>query len=738
MHKFESAPLTRFNRVGIDVPASFDVQLDHGVKLDYENLISNTPCVTSTYDGSLTNPQLVLSTDYGLEPWDERLYYPVSRLSSIHGRTLEVIADTAEIYDQYGNAFYSINIKGCDLHKPHFMRSATAARDHIIHGLQESIVIERIIRSSQHLRKFGVGTEYICGLVAPTSYPFDSTQGIDEKKLLALPQFLEQLSDDFAKKSKDNGRSALEIKTEMIDRFKDCSYLITYRAHDCPYRLNEIADPKKFISLKEFLYRNTPSKQMHAHLEKKSPTSFLFFDFVPEFATNLAKMHESGIVHGFLHENNITALGSIVDLDSCKGEPLGIGDAPTTDYDEFKDVIYAIASIQEVVDRFDFQEKSSVLEQRNKDIAKHFAIKDLLAIYINERCESEEQALVLLANLIKNWQRAMADNNHETNGLSALRFTEYALSTYRFLQEHFSEEMKYDDSFDIRLTKTLDETILSAFPYNFLRDYKGKIFDQKWTYGMAAENRMVLEKDREAQPMLKGLVKNVILLNKMNEKVEISNKQSAIKFLEELHIIKSLVGDDSDDAEKLSAESANQARLKIDQLYDNLILRNISVNKEQEGLKGLIEISVDNRLKAIKCPVIYCENPTDQKNAVKSYEATQRAQVSLIPRLKGSEFREVVRAIMEKGDDNYIIAPYSILEDLTSYTDPGDILPMLFAITAQDQKAIYIVSGKNTDDPRIYVFDFSLFQVAQSPVYDLSSFLDYERLKDELISSVLL
>jgi hypothetical protein len=325
MRRLEAKPMTGFNDTPIDKPEAFSVVLASGKELGYDDVISVTPAVTSAYD-VCAQPQLVLGSEEGLPAWDEEAHYPVGRLATFHGRNLEVLADRVKIQDRFGNVFRSLGIKGSDYSDPHFFKSETASREVIVNGLQESLVMERILRVSRLLREHGVGTEYICGLSIPETFPLDKHDGdVDTKTAVPFAEFFETLAARYAAENQ-NGKSALEIKAELIERLSDCDYLVTYRALDCPYRFGELLSPDKFAELQQFRIKAADNPIEAERIEKQTLTGYLQQEFVPTLARNLAKFHNLGLVHKFLHRDNITALGSIVDLDSVEGEALGLGD----------------------------------------------------------------------------------------------------------------------------------------------------------------------------------------------------------------------------------------------------------------------------------------------------------------------------------------------------------------------------------------------------------------------------
>jgi hypothetical protein len=65
----------------------------------------------------------------------------------------------------------------------------------------------------------------------------------------------------------------------------------------------------------------------------------------PRLGRNMARMHSLGLAHGFAGKMNLTALGSIVDLDSVHGEALGYNDEPITIKDVFHDILEVMLAL---------------------------------------------------------------------------------------------------------------------------------------------------------------------------------------------------------------------------------------------------------------------------------------------------------------------------------------------------------------------------------------------------------
>jgi hypothetical protein len=474
MRHLETKTMAGFNDTRIDTPEAFSVILSNGTELGYDDVVSITPAVTSDYDG-YARPQLVLGTDEGLPRWDESRYYPVGRLATFHGRNLEVLADRVSIQDHFGNTFNSLCIKGSDFSDPHLFRSATASREYIVHGLQESLVMERIMRASKLLREHGVGTEYICGLSVPESFPLDKQgKAIDNKTATPFSDFLETLASRYAAESQ-NGKSALEIKTDLIERFSDCDYLITYRALDCPYRFGELLDGKQFAKLKEYRKKMTDNPSEIEEIENQSLTEYLDDKFVPTLARNLAKMHKIGLVHGFLHRDNITALGSIIDLDSVRGEALGLGDT----FENPKLIRLDVKLRAKMEDIFQCINNIETVGQYvdNPRVSAQALAEKFLSTYIHEAFDTEEEQDAFVAELLGHAYTIsyLSDDASAMHHNSQLIFGAY-VNLHPDILEAVREDIPLpDEKIDIHNSRRKASQHFSLFPTALIKGWRKQI-----------------------------------------------------------------------------------------------------------------------------------------------------------------------------------------------------------------------------------------------------------------------
>lgn len=494
MRHLETEPMGGINQTQIDVPRVFYVETN-GRRLTYNEIIDNTPVISSTYDGAV-NRQMVLGEEGDIPFWDASRFYPVGRLASFHGRNIDVIAPVT-VEDRHGNQFNSLCIKGTDMSNPEFMEHITAERDYIIRGFQESLVMERVIRASKILRENNVGTEYICGLTLPIKFPLDKSSGnaFDTKEAVDLPDLLEYLATDFAKKEADkSNKSPLEIKSEMIEKFQDCDYLISYRAMDCPIRFGQLdeATPSGFKLLQPYLdaaRKTLSAKKREDHLpEGITRERYIsdYFSFI--LGTNLGAMHGLGIAHGFLHSNNITALGSIVDLDSCKGEVLGFNDEPRAVGHYLADVMTAINSIKSVVGNTNVQNDQDTQDNIEKFMSKSLSIRNFLLSYVYAVYESDEERIDYIMYLLTHANELF----DEVNEIAHIRQSLYAVYEIIIENEGPSPSMETERLLDMlkdHSTPNKDSTSLSLIPSFALKPLEKNILGEEYAHKSPTDDK---------------------------------------------------------------------------------------------------------------------------------------------------------------------------------------------------------------------------------------------------------
>ena len=714
MRRLETRPLDGFNETNLDRPAVFEVTLADGRTLGYDDIIANTPAVTSDYDG-FHRPQLVLGTEGGLEQWDENAYFPVGRLNASHGRNLEILADNVRIEDGYGNEYRSLCIKGSDLSNPYIFKSITAERDYLVNGLQESLVMERVIRASKLLRENGVDTEYICGLVLPKTFPFDGEQRpVDIKTGTKLPEFLAHLATRFAQNRKDDdGKSALEVKSEMIDRFKDCDYLVTYRAMDCPIRFTEIADPEKYEEFKEFVRQNYDGPDMEYYLRAvKKPVNYTYHSLAPALGKNIGRMHRLGLMHGFPHGRNISALGALVDLDSCHGEPLGLGDEPLTTDDYLQDATYCIRTLREVVDDMRTPEYNQAEEALAIEHNKLFVSNKFLTAYLRERFDTIEERNQCLADML------FYANDKQLLG-TAVGIERYLLilcNTYKMCNQDYdaSRPVDFPDISDLGpqdIEVSRGTSFVRALPIKYLRENRDKLTSYEWTINDTIPTVSFAPKTPIYHP-LRMIMRSLVMSQaiKLYQQSGYDNDPQAL-FESLMHIERWPKSWDGRETGKEATEAYNNhlTAAVVDKLCESgveevrhpvlaqLIETDLGHMNEQLGYADLAKRNESN------LDVLYVDGP-DQYRDVFAAFGLEEAPVSFVD---SATMGELLIEGEQEAADLILVADYSITNAVAFPLNRGDVnRDVLFG---NADKPSMVISGLSTGEPKVYIVDRGKF-----------------------------
>ncbi|MGZ6004635.1 MAG: hypothetical protein ACXWLH_00630 [Candidatus Saccharimonadales bacterium] len=279
----------------------------------------------------------------------------LKRPSPAHVRSFEVWTSSTEyITDEFGNHYHSLNLKGNNFSNPQTIETATAPDKIIAWGLQESNSIRRVLIASRMLRSLGVGTEFITGLAEPKTFPVPNKDaqigGFRPNDLVA---YKDRLVNNAWMSTIDEDKTT-EKYVEITKAFERKTYYISLRAMDTSIRLGDIhhvGDKGPAYNHIFELINNLGIHPESGPLNNQTATRFLELSrymegvVAPRLAKNLATMHAHGLAHRFPNAMNITALGSIVDLDSVHGEPLGLGDEPISSEDIAIDITQAMDSL---------------------------------------------------------------------------------------------------------------------------------------------------------------------------------------------------------------------------------------------------------------------------------------------------------------------------------------------------------------------------------------------------------
>lgn len=260
-----------------------------------------------------------------------------------HGRSFELehslLAEPWQ--DEFGNSYSSISLKGNNYSEPSVIETLTASDRVIAYGLQESSVIRRVLRASRILRTNGIGTEYIVGIAEPKELPWptiDRFAGLYE--MVSLPEYKRRIVERHWEELPDEQRTS-EALVDLSSRFERMVFYTSARAMDTAYRLGDIRrDDEALEAFVTHLNKHEPSaKEQPYTSSKKDMSRYIHEIFIPRAASNLAKLHSLGLAHRYPNGMNVTALGSIVDLDSVHGQLLELGDEPITYRDMANDLV---------------------------------------------------------------------------------------------------------------------------------------------------------------------------------------------------------------------------------------------------------------------------------------------------------------------------------------------------------------------------------------------------------------
>jgi hypothetical protein len=275
--------------------------------------------------------------------------YHLRQPSAMHRRSFEIVVpDQMQPWtDEFGNIYNALTLKGNNFSNPSIMEHPTASEGYIAYGLQESSIIGRVLKASEVLRARNISTEYTIGLAEPKQYPWPLIDSqTDAHEMISLKEYKRRIIDDYWRSLDDDKRTP-EALADLYKKFQDMTFYVSLRATDTAYRLFDMSNEStrqstfNFINQQQLMSDNSEPlnaanpKDMHRYLEQV---------FSPRVGRNFARLHID-MSHRFAHGYNMSALGSIVDLDSIHGEPLGFGDADVSDLDRAQDIADVIAAI---------------------------------------------------------------------------------------------------------------------------------------------------------------------------------------------------------------------------------------------------------------------------------------------------------------------------------------------------------------------------------------------------------
>lgn len=289
------------------------------------------------------------------------------QISSHHGRSYEfVLGEEAVVIweDEHGNIYTKLNTKGNNCTAPNVYLYSLSPSGFLFFGLQDSDSLVRVLRASDFLRSHHIDTEAIVKVIEPAELPYNGEN-------VPLPEFKRRLVHQIWERDARDGERYKETDFKLVPRkqipelsltLDKMTFFFTVRGVQVTERLADLAEVSneeeflriitnafRFVNIDEAVkarenkdYRpETFSPQSQEDIER------YFSEYLPRrTAHNFAKMLEHRVVLVYSHAGNISTVGSLFDLDSVRGEPLGLGDQPVTYQDWFQDVKTFLDSLQ--------------------------------------------------------------------------------------------------------------------------------------------------------------------------------------------------------------------------------------------------------------------------------------------------------------------------------------------------------------------------------------------------------
>jgi hypothetical protein len=384
-----------------------------------------------------------------LAPYDstEPSSWHLEQVSPNHNRSFEVIDEQLPTswQDEFGHTYTSLNLKGNGFYQAILLKTSTAPDGVIAFGLQESSVIRRVLRASRILRSLGVNTEYILGLAEPSSYAmplYDSNT--DAHSTYDLGDYKTELIKRHWESIPETNRTA-ERLVELQQAVARMTFFVTARAMDTSLRLEEINDntqnkQRLFDIANDYFI---PNDALPLDATKADDIERLLKEVtIPRLSKNLARLHVNGLAHRFPNGLNITALGSIVDLDSVHGETLGFDDAPITADDIFEDLLESSRGIIRT-DRSIYKIMRSYGEVKRDDPVELF-----LKLYKQEYLQVVTDTAIPLSDIAAaglNWESELFE-------VGSITPQNLASSVYEIFVDQ-SERINFDEGLEVEINK---------------------------------------------------------------------------------------------------------------------------------------------------------------------------------------------------------------------------------------------------------------------------------------------
>lgn len=251
----------------------------------------------------------------------------------IHGRCYNdpnlLVFRNSSITDEFGLVYFALSIKGMDLTRPHASYEPVGNFVIRVNGALEAETFYRCRKASELMRREGILTEYVFYQARPLQFP----NGKENSSKTNLQGFRSRLHREYiANQIEFDDFDSPEVSEAVIKSIYGSKFGVAYRGMLSNVRLGEIKFLKEKRELEHHLAHAILALQLRRpeqfecwpDIERLNPYNkedqYLYLEeILPRLiGENLAKFHNAGFYHKYLHENNVTLCGEIVDTDSIR------------------------------------------------------------------------------------------------------------------------------------------------------------------------------------------------------------------------------------------------------------------------------------------------------------------------------------------------------------------------------------------------------------------------------------
>lgn len=266
-----------------------------------------------------------------------------SKISDHHGRSVVDTAINSQVIwgDEYGTVFGAKDWKGASMQLVYVTKDQDSSSGLRVNGLKEKNGLDRIGKASVVLRKAGLPTEVpIQSRKVQEIYYGDKFLSVDEWKDKTL-KYYDTLAASWRKSGKEvNAQREEAFKAKAEPYLQNAEFYIIERDLQVAERLRDIEEvqtEQDFVRMMDPVLRwfnavietrgsIIPDTEGARPCDINNPEDIkrYFGEWLPsQMGVYLGRLHKFGIAHGFPHGQNWSAVGTLYDLDSVHGKPIG-------------------------------------------------------------------------------------------------------------------------------------------------------------------------------------------------------------------------------------------------------------------------------------------------------------------------------------------------------------------------------------------------------------------------------